>query len=351
MTARKLFSRFRDTRRNRTKSLKDPFIGAMLHVDDADLDSESRNLLFSKFQGYLDGNAMKWNQLLADGAPNYSTYDWTTAEAMLAYAEQHRAVTMLHTLLWAKPTFFPVNKGYPIVDQGERIVANHVHIDTVVGYFRGRFDYIQVWNELLNSTGAIKTFEDVDDLTFAEIGQNVQRAALVDTKAMIGLNDYKIDDYSLYSDKIDAYVDLANYLVNNGYIERERLFIGSQSHMDCLINYSEAGMQQGFERLNEVFGQVLITECDFTTSTLPNGTTDIQRQKAAALVASRLFRAAKNAGVKGIWFWGLSDKYSWLYEKNGSTYPTEQPLLFDDNNQRKLITGNISVLGPQYSSW
>jgi len=327
---------------------KQVFLGAMLHVESLQNSEARRSLLKTKFDGYLDGNAMKWMNLLDKTKSGYQDYDFSKAEQMLKFAEANGKRTMLHTLLWAKPSFFPVKRGYPITDRTARIMANTKHISKVVGHFRGRFDYIQVWNEPLEPKGkALKTFPGVEDITWEEIGINLRQAKTMDPQAKVGINDYNIEDYQRYQVKVNNYVKAIKWLKENGYpID----FIGCQTHIRAEEDVKESALRDAFKALKSTGVEVLITELDISIAGL-TGMTQAEKLQKQAELAGRIYRAAKAEGVKEIWTWGLDDAESWLYAKNETEFPEEAPLMFGPNQERKPWCKKVKELGHGYEAW
>jgi endo-1,4-beta-xylanase len=313
----------------------------MLHVDD--YDTERKKLIADKGQGCLDGNAMKWNQLLRSGATNYDQYDtlggqpYPTVEAMLQFCKANNLQKMWHTLLWAKPEFFPINKNYPITNQAARTTANNDHITTLLTHFRGRFDLVQVWNELLLANGSIKTYPGVDDITNTEIQSNFEAARAADPSAKFGMNDYSIE---YQENKLAGYVTLIEWLQNNGTPVD---FMGFQCHLKMEQEYSEEEFYSSFMTMIDLGVEVHITELDLAVAAYTG--TDVAKRARQSEVLRWITNACVRAGVKSIWWWGLDNSRSWLYE-DGTPYPIEAPLPFSPTLERtqmwETFTANLT---------
>ena len=92
-------------------------------------------------------------------------------------------------------------------------------------------------------------------------------------------------------------------------------------------------MASDLRRLRALGVEVDISELDIRVSGVSGDEAEKQNAQAAAMHA--LVIAAVLEGVSWICCWGAFDGRSWIYGKDGTSYPTEQPLPFDTDYQPK----------------
>jgi endo-1,4-beta-xylanase len=107
-------------------------------------------LLASQFNSVVAENAMKPAAL----QPTEGRFNFGPADAIVAYAQQHRMAVRGHTLLWFKRTpdwFWTGADGSP-ASRDQVLARLQRHIETVVGRYKGKVYAWDVVNEVIDAS-------------------------------------------------------------------------------------------------------------------------------------------------------------------------------------------------------
>jgi endo-1,4-beta-xylanase len=310
----------------------------------------AQELVTRQFDAITPENVMK----AAIVNPQPGVYDFTGADAYVAFGERHGMFIVGHTLVWhnqVPPWFFTDAHGDPNTP-AQQIERLRRHIQTVAGRYRGRVNAWDVVNEVIGEDGAyrrdtawVKAVGDGDELVRRAFAF-AQRYA---PDAELYYNDFNAERPS----KRDGIVRLVKMLQTAG-IRIDG--IGIQAHWG--LDYpSLADIEAAIDAYAALGVKVMITELDVDVLPLskegqiigtalaqpqfqlpefkrfldpyPHGLpADVQRQLAARY--AELFRLfhRKRDKIARVTFWGLADGMSW---KNDYPVPnrTNYPLLFD----------------------
>lgn len=301
------------------------FVGAAVPSDPED---PRLSLVSAHFNSLTAENAMKWGEL----SYHLGDYDYTTADALLAFAEDNGLRVRGHALVWGK---YP-GHGYPadletLIGQSpdpyafvQTAIADHVA--TVVGRYAGRIESWDVVNEPLSSVG---TQFDPNPFYLA-MGADYIAAAFMaareaDPDARLFLNEY----FLVYdTPKTDALLDLLEDLLAQGVpIDG----VGIQGHL--FVSEPLPERLHRFLTAIEALGlDIELTELDVAKNVLwddmLNGQTLFEAQADAYdLLAAACFDVASCTGLT---VWGIDDSRTWLDELFPfNLFAPNNPLLFD----------------------
>jgi endo-1,4-beta-xylanase len=113
-------------------------------------------LVAAEFDSVTPENDMKWSEL----SPAPGSYDFTRADALVAFAEANAMRVRGHTLVWGRPNGPPGWLDATLAAAPDPAATLHDlmldHIATVAGRYAGRIDAWEVMNEpLAFSTGSL----------------------------------------------------------------------------------------------------------------------------------------------------------------------------------------------------
>ncbi len=299
------------------------------------------DLLAAQVNSLVAENAMKWDHIHPRRGNDSSAYNFSGADAIVAFAQEHGMRVRGHTLIWHQ-------QGPPMVFRGaggqatraEVLERMRDHITTLLTRYRGKVYAWDVVNEALADAGAWRTDspwfqtagadEDGDGIPDSSV-KAFEYARSADPTAKLFYNDYGIEA----GDKLERAYNLVKALKQKGLVDG----VGIQGHWS--IYTPDAGtVRAAIERFASLGVEVQITELDLSvyrwgdTSSLPELRPDLASRQAARYAALfEVFR--KEAGkLTGVTFWGVADDETWL-----DSFPVagrkDWPLLFGTDHQPK----------------
>ena len=289
-------------------------------------DSQYAALVAAQTNLLVAENAMKWRAL----RPAPDKFDFTGADAILAFAASHNQKLRGHNLCWheALPDWFAstVTK-----DNARQILTRH--IEAVAGHFAGKLHSWDVVNEAIDpaspradglriSPWLELAGEDYIDLAF-------RTARQADPKALLTYNDYGIElDTPKHVEKRAHVLALVQRLHKSSLIDA----VGVQSHLSAGDDVSGEGLPDFVRELRGMGLQVFITELDVNTQKA-QGTADARDTEVAHIYRDYLTHMLAERNVTAVLTWGITDRYTWL---NGPKYARpdgqpQRPLPFDAN--------------------
>jgi endo-1,4-beta-xylanase len=335
------------------EALKDVFahdflIGAALAQDQFEgKDEKSLAIVRSQFNTISPENNMKWGRI----HPQPGQYDFSHADAYVAFGEANHMVIIGHNLVWHLNTpawVFEDEQGKPLTrDKLLERLRDHIH--TVVGRYKGRIKGWDVVNEAIAMDGSMR-----DSPWFRIIGPDYVEKAFqfaheADPAAELYYNDYSLEIPA----KRKGALALVRRLQAAGI---KVAAVGLQSH-DRLdwpkIEEAEAAIRD-FAALGT---KIAISELDIDV--LPptarpdaelvptdknddpsldpyrNGLPDAVQQQLAKRYAELFRLYLKYPGtIERVTFWNVTDAESWLNRfpiKGRMNYPT----LYDRDGKPK----------------
>jgi endo-1,4-beta-xylanase len=288
-------------------------------------DAAYRALLAREFSAVTHENAMKFEPL----RPTRDAYLFDDADAIVAFAEEHRMAVRGHTLVWHEQLPAWLTKSVSSPTEARAILADH--IQTVVGRYRGRILAWDVVNEILppwpvlpHSSYWLRTIgPEVVDLAF-------RLAHEADPDARLFLNEIAADGLGWKSDRL--------YRLVSDLLERGVPIhgVGFQMHRAVAWPPKPDSLAANFRRFADLGLEIHITEMDMRLYRFFLEWVFGSRA-ASAEAQVRIYREAMEAvvaipSVRLFATWGATDAYSWIH---GVTRHPDAPLLFDAEYQPK----------------
>lgn len=334
------------------KGLKDYYknyfpIGVAVNM--AAIKGPEAELIAREFNSVTPENDMKMGPL----HPSEHQYNWSNADAIVAFAQKHGMRIRGHNLLWhnqAPAWLFKDSLGNTV---SKEVLLRRLkeHITTVVHHFKGKVYAWDVVNEAVDDNPSVYLRNSLWYQICGEdfIAKAFEYAHAADPSAELFYNDYNSENeskrekiYKLLKNLIDHKVPVTG--------------IGIQGHWN-LYSPSPDMIRKTLDRYASLGLKIQITELDINIlgggsanaqpSAIDSGLTPTLAQKQADRYKElfEIFRSYKHV-ITGVSFWNVSDRYSWLDSRNatGGAAVSEStrrvirkayPLLFDENLQRK----------------
>jgi endo-1,4-beta-xylanase len=261
--------------------------------------------------------------------PAAGVYDFTGADALVAYAQAHTMVVRGHTLVWHNqvPSWVPMGNYNP--PQLSTILQDH--ITTVMQHYAGKVYGWDVVNEAFNDDGTIRDtiWYDQPGIGFAGMGTKTIEQALnwahaADPNSKLYYNDYNDETMNVKSDAI--YAMAQDFKARGVPIDG----IGFQFHVDLTFDDPNtlASVTSNFQRFAALGLEIHITELDIRLqdSTAPSLAAQAKLYGELAAIC------VQQPACKVFQTWGFTDKYSWIpsfFQGYGWALP------FDLNYQKK----------------
>ncbi len=292
-------------------------------------------VIAEQFNVVVGENCMKWAAL----RPTATTFDFKQADALVAFAEEHKLKVRGHNLCWHEnlPDWFQtaVTK-----ENAQTILTEHIH--TVVSRYKGRIHSWDVVNEAIwikdGRPDGMRTspWFDLIGPEYVEIAFRTARAA--DPDVILTYNDYGFE--------YDTPEELAKRTAILALIDRLQAVhaplqaVGIQSHLRTGdIAKLGDGIHDFIKKLHKRKLQTFITELDVDDDGLGEEDVAQQDRDVATVYKHYLEEVLKEPSVMAVLLWGLADQQSWLEdEKRRVKHP--------DRAQRPLL---LSVSDATYS--
>ena len=256
-------------------------------------------------------DAMKWWVV----RPDQATFDFTTGDQVVAFAEAHSMKVRGHTLVWGWSNPPWLADGHFSSEQLSALLQEH--IAKVVAHFRGKVFAWDVLNEGFDERGGLESslWYEEPGIGFAARGtayieHAFEWAHAADPGALLFYSDAEAEGVNTKSDAIYAMVK--DFKRRGVPIDG----VGLQMHMFDL-NPDIAAIDANLERFTALGVQVHITEMDVALSTGTEGNVrDIADLDKQAEIYRRIAQAClAHRGCTAIQTWGFTDKYSWIRSK------------------------------------
>lgn len=252
-------------------------------------------------------NALKFDWL----RPNSFTADYTTADKLVAFAEQHGKPFLGHTLIWNDwpPPWLTA------LGRKEKAATFAAHIDEVMGRYRGRIATWVVVNEPFSpwdrQPGHYRLGPWFSTFGPDYIARALRRARAADPSARLILNEA----FCERRDDIGAAVRPALLRLVKTLRDADVPFdaVGLQGHVQPQHGLDHDAYVRFMDQLAAEKVELEITELDVDDSRIPG---NAAQRDAAVAEHYRAFVAAvmRVPALTAITTWGLSDKYSWYHE-------------------------------------
>lgn len=270
-------------------------------------------------------NDMKWRRI----HPDQDRYDFSRADALLAFATAHGQKLRGHNLCWHE-----YNPEWLGRNATKRNAADLLrgHIAAVAGHFRGQIHSWDVVNEAVavedgREDGLRKSiWLELIGPDYLEVA--FRAAAAADPNALLTYNDYDLEqDSPGHERKRQAVLQLLSSLRDR---QAPIHALGIQSHLRAeLTPAGWSGLHRFLDEVERLDLQVFVTELDVDDRALPADITE-RDGRVAELYRDYLTNALQHRSVKAVLTWGLTDRDSWLNSsKKRSDGLPQRPLPFD----------------------
>ena len=290
-------------------------------VDSAPLGSEQayQDTLSTQFDYVTPGNELKWGSVQPVDPYHW---DFTGADAIVAFAEAHHEAIKGHNLIWYEqlPPF--VTTGIDAKLLRKYIRNNFQH---VLGRYRGRIRRWDVVNEAIADDGSgLRSTVFSQTLGSDYIAWAFREAHEIDPQAELLYNDYGTETANPKSDAVYALVKglLAEGVPIDG--------VGFEMHLVAATAPSTDDMIQNLKRFTDLGLTVNISELDVRVASLTSSEPErlaTEKQVFHRAVAACLAIPRCNA----VTTWGFTDKYTWITDAFGA----DEPLEFDTRYEKK----------------
>jgi endo-1,4-beta-xylanase len=280
-------------------------------------------------------NEMKFEPIhpRPDSDPN--PYDFTGADALVAFAQSHNMVVRGHTLVWHDQVPEWVSKGNHSPAQLAGIL--HGHINTVMRHYASKVYAWDVVNEAFNDNGTMRhtTWYDKPGIGVGKgtkyVEQALRWAREADPNARLFYNDF---DAEVVNRKSDAIYAMAKDFKARG-VPLDG--IGFQNHIS--LKFDDPAMLASYARNLERFAKLGL-ELHFTELDIRLADSSPASLAAQAKLYGEITKlCVQQPACKLIQTWGVTDKQSWipLYYKG-----LGWALLWDDKYQKKPAYDAVS---------
>ena len=267
-----------------------------------------------QFSVVTPGNEMKWQVV----EPTQGTFDWSGADRLVAFAEQHGQLVRGHTLLWHSqlPDWLTSGVSNGTISNARLRDLLHQHITTEVSRYKGRIWQWDIANEFF--TDSNPSTINPNDFWVSHLGAGIIADAFrwahqADPHALLFYNDYNIageDGTNAKSDAVFAWLKqmLAQGVPING--------VGDQGHLDTQFRFSGTQMTEDLQRYASLGLKVAITEADVRTF-VNNATDQVPTDHLATFAQPDEFGQMLKACLAvrqciSFTVWGFGDADSWV---------------------------------------
>jgi len=276
-----------------------------------------------QFAVLTPGNEMKWQVV----EPQQGTFNWTGADNLVNFAEEHDQLVRGHTLVWHNqlPNWLTQGVANGTISNSQLRDLLHQHITTEVSRYRGRIWQWDVLNEMLADANPSQI--KPTDFWIAHLGTGViadafRWAHAADREALLCYNDYNIAG----EDGSNAKFNAAFAMVKDLVAQKVPIdCVGDQGHLDLQFGFNPVLMTQDLQAYASLGLKVAITEADvrtFVETTDRNQTpivspTDLTPSHTADPAGADWFNGMLQSclAVKAcisFTVWGFADAESWV---------------------------------------
>ena len=266
-----------------------------------------------EFSMLVPENAMKFEHV----HPGRDRYDFSTADAIVDFAEANGMQVRGHTLVWHSQLPDWLTEGNWTRDELIKILQEHIM--TVVGHYQGRIVAWDVVNEAVDDGGSLR-----DTFWLQGIGEDYIKLAFcwaheADPEALLFYNDYGGEGLEPKSDTI---YELIQSLLDEGVPIHG---VGLQMHLS-LDSYPKAqDVATNLNRLSVLGLEAHITEMDVR---IQQPVTEEKLNEQARVYRDMLQVCLSAQNCRAFVLWGVTDHYSWV----PLFFPGYQAaLIFDEN--------------------
>jgi endo-1,4-beta-xylanase len=272
-----------------------------------------RQITGDQFSTVTPGNEMKWQVV----EPTRGTYDWSAADRLVTFAQQHGQLVRGHTLMWHNqlPGWLTTGVSDGTISNAELRELLHKHITDEATHFKGKIWQWDVANEFF--TDSNPSMINPNDFWVSHLGAGILADAFrwahaADPHALLVYNDYNIAGEDGSNAKSNAVYAWVQQMLAQGVPVQA---IGDQGHLDTQYGFP-IQMAQDLERYADLDLKVAITEADVRTFVDAPATqvpTDHLATFAQPYEYEQMLKAclAVTACIS-FTVWGFGDANSWI---------------------------------------
>lgn len=302
---------------------RDFLVGAASGGGNLTSDTDHAETLRREFNLVNTQHALKWGPLTerwGDGEPG--TYDFGNADAIASFARRYDVAVRGHALVFqrADPEWLRPWERTPA--RLRELLRTHIH--TVVGRYRDDVFAWDVVNEAIDDDGGWRDTHWYDALGPEYVDLAFEWADEVAPGAKLFYNDYGIAGDTAKTDAVYEFVaDLLDRGVPIDGVGFQLHALGARGRPD------PEDVGRSARRFRELGLDVHVTEMDvaFDADDPPADPLEAQADYYRGVV-----EACLDAGVEALVVWGVSDRYSWVRNRD---HLTDDPLLFDEEYRPK----------------
>lgn len=248
--------------------------------------------------------------------PARGNFNFEAADFMADFCVKHNMKMRGHTLVWHSQ-MSPWFRTEATSENSRAILEEHIR--AVAGRFKGRMHSWDVVNEAIQVSdglpgGLRKTpWLSVFGPEYIDLSFRLAREA--DPSAMLCYNDYGLD----YDTPGDGAKRAAVLALVRGMLDRKVPLdaVGTQAHLsaDRQKNFKPEVIERFFKDISALGLKILITELDVVDRDLPDDI-ELRDKGVAECYEAYLAAAHSNKDMIAVLTWGLTDKYTWLANRN-----------------------------------
>jgi endo-1,4-beta-xylanase len=267
--------------------------------------------LAANFNTLTAGAELKWDAL----RPTAESYNFTRADWMVAFAEQHKMRFRGHNLCWNHWLPGWVQRTVTKAN-AERVLTDH--IATVAGRYKGRVDSWDVVNEPLSTWYSAKTGQPprpwLDLIGPEYLDVAFHAAAAADPGALRVLNFDRLEQGS--DGERRSALAMIEGMVRRGVPIQA---VGLESHLTAWDGVESASQDRLIQGIRDLGLKILITELDVNDARIAGGTAECDRA-VAGVYADYLTKMVPRMGCEQVVFWTPWDGDDWLDSLHGANY-------------------------------
>ena len=297
-------------------------------------ETDYASTLAAQFAQLEPENQMKFQVIHPGPGSDASSYDFSPADKLVAFAEAHNMKVRGHCFVWHQqlPAWLTAGVKNHEYDAAALNTILQEHISAVAKHYAGKVWAWDVVNEAFDADGTMRStvWYDAPGIGFAGKSTTyIERAFIwahaADLNAKLFYNDYDAEPINAKSDAI--------YAMAKDFRSRAVPLdgIGFQAHIN--LTFDDPATLDAFaanlKRFSDLGLEIHITELDIALD--DNTPASLQRQ--GELYRKVAETCLQNPSCRVLQTWGLTDRYSWIpsYSKGKQGWA----LPFDAEYQKK----------------
>jgi endo-1,4-beta-xylanase len=315
-------------------------------IDPSKLSNDAyEQIAAGQFSTVTPENQMKWQVV----EPTRGTYDWSQADQLVAFANEHGQLVRGHTLVWHNqlPDWLTSGVGNGTISNAQLKDLLHKHITDEVAHFKGEIWQWDVANEIFANSWDPHSLPDginADDFWVSHLGEGIIADAFrwahqANPNALLFYNDYNISGQDGTNAKSDAVYNWVKTLRAQGVpIDG----VGEQGHLDTQYGWNATLFRQDLQRYAGLGVKVAVTEADVRTF-VDSAATQNPTSNLATFAQPYEYKQMLQACLAvpqciSFTVWGFGDAYSWV----PGTFPGEGYAdLYDVNLKPKQVVADL----------